>query len=178
VQIKVIKLSFKTIMWGILFCIGTNIAISMLFDTSERLRQRFDIQDTEYQSETTASRLYVYTAFINVIQLHPFGTGYREAYLPGITSKRLFLHNSYLTYILGGGIFSLVGVLLLLRELLNLSISFVRRRKIVSNLQKKLEPINLSFIIYFLTLVSIEQGGLFFFFILSLGIFCSKYNYE
>lgn len=178
VQIKVIKLTFKTLLWSILLCVGVNIAISTLFDTSERLRQRFDIQDTAYQSETTASRLYVYTAFINVIQQHPFGTGYREAYLPGITSKKLFLHNSYLTYILGGGIFSFVGVLLLLKELLNFTINFIRTRKLVSDLKNNLESISLSFIIYFLTLVSIELGGLFFFFILSLGIYCSKINDE
>ena len=144
-----------------------------LFSDYERIFQRFDVTDLQYQTLTNQIRLELLVRFPAEFINNLFGTGPLESKIT-ISGLPYSIHNNYLTQILSGGIISLFGVLIFIKQIFNLLRNFYLYQ---SYFPKKLYLISSITIVYFLTLFSIEQGGLFFYFILSGFISLEKASY-
>jgi len=83
------------------------------------------------------------------------------------------LHNQYLTFILGGGIITLVGLVFFLTGLAKLLIG-IRRLVLNDQIGNNIWVIAIanSCLIFFLTLVTIENGGILFYVLLSMVLYC------
>ena len=134
-----------------------------MFSDYERIFQRFDVTNLQYQTLTNQIRLELLVKFPAEFINNLFGTGPLESKIT-ITGLPYSIHNNYLTQILSGGIISLFGVLIFIKQIFNLLRNFYLYQ---SYFPKKLYLTSSITIVYFLTLFSIEQGGLFFYFILS-----------
>lgn len=145
------------------YIIYDNILLS-----SENLNQRFSVVDSDYQTRTTNGRQMVYTLFTAEFLSSPFGRGMLNSKID-IGDFIINAHNQYLTYILAGGIISGFGVFIFLRYLIRLVMRFgamVRR----TMYPRASMAFNLPVVIYFMTLTTIEQGGLLFFIMISIAV--------
>ena len=155
------------LLWGFYF------AIDYFTSHYSFLHQRFSLQDTAYQQRTNLSRI---TQLLNAPKLfleYPWGRGIRNIYFDTGFGHKLLMHNQYLTYILAGGLISLIGVIIWLKGL----VAIVKRALSTKNptfQHSFLFASSMTLFIFQITLTTIENGGLFFFFLTSLGIFASK----
>ena len=145
------------------------ILLSNIIMEEELLTRRFTTQDMDYQDRTTSMRFHFIGIAAEEFLRFPFGKG-RDAQI--IYNQRTTLvHNQYLTYILAGGVLSLIGVVLLFKGLWVIIRKFDVYR---SNENKKniiISAISISVFTFFITLFTIESSSLFFFFNLSLAIY-------
>lgn len=151
------------------FVLVAYFAVNNLLQESDALTQRFDLNDTEYQERTTGMRFdMIYEAFNQLVK-HPVGKGFRNIYV-NIDGRNLNIHNQYLTFIIGGGIISLIGVIIWLREvILNLrtylKIGILRLKN-----DSFYVAIAIATFVFHVTLLTLEFSTLLFFFIISLAI--------
>ncbi len=131
--------------------------ISYLLNQYSFLDQRFDIQDTEYQSATNVTRLYVYQSFLDNFAEYPLGLGLDNPKIL-INSKYVNLHNQYLTWAISGGLLAIVGVFIFLRTffLILLNKYYLASN---SNIFKYILPLNAATLVLFTTLLTIDFGG-------------------
>lgn len=141
--------------------------ISSVVNSSENLTQRFTFGEDNYQERTTNSRITFITsginhAFDNII----FGRGILNTSIL-YEGEKVMLHNQYLTYFLSGGIISLFGIIFFLKNIL---IQFSRIRFLLKYWTKsKWEfAVFLSSVLFFITLFTIENGGLLYYLNISL----------
>lgn len=136
-------------------------------DFSNILYDRFNLTDTQYLVDTNQERIALYTEFFPTFLQNLMGQGPNPAV--DIGYNVILMHNQYLTFILGGGIIAVVGVILLIKHLSTIFFHLIFKSSIYN---KHSLVITFTSIIYFINLITIEQGGIGFYLMLSFLI-CS-----
>lgn len=142
------------------------------------ISQRFNINDTEYQNQTTDLRQYVYVKFWERLQTEFWGTGLvnPKLYLGLSEATNLLMHNQYATWVVAGGWITLFGVLYFF---LQVSFFFVNRFKRISEQNTIVVSLNFAILTYLITLFTVEQSSLLFFIFLGIIIYqFSLTNYK
>lgn len=104
------KFGIKKIVYlTILFMVAYNI-IGFYLQDVDFLKQRFDLNDMEYQENSNRARTLLYESYFKTIFTSPLGRGIKNIYVE-IEVGKFLVHNQYLTLILAGGIISLYGIL-------------------------------------------------------------------
>ena len=142
-----------------------------LFSSYERIYQRFNITDFDYQVITTQVRVEVLKAFPNEFFNHLLGKGPLSVQIE-VLYNSYNLHNNYLTLIFSGGIIALYGVIKYLTRMYFLFRNYVKQ---IFKYESKFRPIFFLIILYSITLFSIDLGDLFYYIILS-GVFYFDYE--
>lgn len=151
------------------FVIVAYLAIDNFLQESDALSQRFDINDTEYQERTTGIRFdMIYEAFNQLVK-HPVGKGFRNVYV-NIEGRNLNIHNQYLSFIIGGGVISLIGVIIWLRQIIINMKLYLNNGMIRLKNDSFYVAIAISTFIFHVTLLTLEFSNLLLFFIISLAI--------
>lgn len=139
--------------------------------SKESLRQRFTFDDGDYQKRTTNTRIELIEISITEFSKSPFlGRGIENTTVE-YNKNYIMLHNQFLTFIMGGGIISLFGVVFFIIGLLK--IAFESRYLLRNMKQEKIKILVASVmtcIVFFSTLLTIESGGILFYLIVSLAI--------
>ena len=158
-----------------LLIIFTSLYINYV-GTIDAISVRFNLSDSEYQTRTTQSRFLVIEQFFENFINYPFGKGIKNLKLDIGYGNRLLAHNQYLSFIIGGGIFGMIGVFIWIRNLINIfKLIFFKKWK--SQLSKFESALVMSLITFSLTLLSIDVSGLYFLFMLSFAIYLiSRYR--
>lgn len=142
----------------------------------DAITSRFDLTDTAYQSRTTQSRITLIILFFENFIDYPFGKGITNIKLYYGDGRNFLVHNQYLTFIIAGGIFAMIGVFIWIRSLMNIS-KLVLFKKLKSQISKFESALIMSLIIFSITLLTLDVSGLFFFFQLSFTIYLmSRYR--
>ncbi len=130
----------------------------------DRVVQRFNMLDTEYQQQSNQTRTKLLSSVPTTIANHFWGTGPLKPYIAGFGK---LAHNQYLTFMIMGGLVSMLGVLFFLFALFRHMAVF---RKFVLNNEfpSPIVAIHYSMLTFFITLFTVEYTSLFFFLMLSL----------
>jgi hypothetical protein len=149
---------------GLFFLLASYIPkiASNFGDSDSSIAKRFDVEDEEYQTSTTNSRKLVYIAFYSRLSDHFFGTGIirTKLYLGTNETTNLLMHNQYATWALAGGWLSLMGVIMLIISIITYFVKFLT---LYRTLDSNIISLNLAILVYFITLFTIDQSGIFFF---------------
>jgi hypothetical protein len=131
-------------------------------DSESSIAKRFDVNDEEYQTSTTNSRKLVYLAFFDRLTNEFFGTGIirPKLYIGSDDATNLLMHNQYATWGVAGGWISLIGVIMLIVSLITFFSKFF---SLYHTLESNVISLNLAILVYFITLFTIDQSGIFFF---------------
>jgi hypothetical protein len=131
-------------------------------DSESSIVKRFDVKNEEYQTSTTNSRKLVYFAFVDRLTKELFGTGIvrSKLYLGTEETTNLLMHNQYATWGVAGGWISLLGAIMLVVSLVTY---FSRFFSLYVGLENEVSSLNLAILVYFITLFTVEQSGIFFF---------------
>ena len=162
----------QIVLGGIVLFISYYYIYNTVFSSNEFLNQQFYIGYSEYHDQTFLSRFNLYSAFIFQLYENPLGIGGFEPYVE-IGYRRALMHNQYMTYIVTTGIIGIVAVsilfLILFKTLLIKEVSGRNNKQITPKGYKIIyTPIKYMLILFFMTLLTVESGGLFFMFMLSL----------
>ena len=138
-----------------------------LFSDQERITQRFSM-DSDYQTATNLSRVEILKRFPGEILNNPLGKG-------AIGGTKLLIfniekknpHNQYLTFSLQGGLLAFLAVLFFLERI----IFFIRNGRVLINNNRNISAGFIVMIAYWVTLLTIDTGGLLFQLILSLTFY-------
>ena len=170
------KASIKFFIISIPLLIVFSILYLSYVSAFEAISGRFDLTDTAYQARSTSSRLTLIQLFFETLIEYPFGKGITNIKMHYGYGRNFLVHNQYLTFIIAGGIISMVGVVIWIRNIINISMLILLKKwkSQISNFESAL-IINL--IVYSLTLLTVDSTGLFFFFQLSFSIYLmSRFN--
>ena len=149
------------------------IVITSVINSKESLQRRFTQQDQEYQERTTSGRFDFISIGLDDFLSNPLiGKGVENSLIM-FNGNKVMLHNQYLTFMLGGGIITLVGLVFFLTGLAKLLIG-IRRLVLNDQIGNNIWVIAIanSCLIFFLTLVTIENGGILFYVLLSMVLYC------
>lgn len=140
--------------------IGYNAIFFPIFQ-NERVSERFDPTNQQYIEDTNISRVELYTEFVPSLVKNPFGKGLANPKVDTIYGEKL-MHNKYATYIIKGGFLAVIPVVVLVFALVRL---FMQSRKMFATHIFGVEPKGLKSVImvlicYYLTLVTVDFGGL------------------
>lgn len=167
-----IKFFFITIPLLIIF---TSLYLNYV-GTIDAISGRFNLADGEYQLRTTKSRFLLIELFFESFINYPLGKGINNIKLFYGYGNHFLVHNQYLSFIIAGGLFGMIGVFIWIRNLINIS-KLILFKKLKSQISKFESALILSSITYCLTLLTIDVSGLFFFFQLSFSIYLiSRYR--
>jgi hypothetical protein len=175
------KGAFKTLFKLIPIIIAVFYLLLAVINSKESLKRRFTFDDQGYQKQTTTSRFELINIALDDFLSNPlFGKGVENTFVQ-YNGEYIMLHNQYLTFIMGGGIITMFGVILFLIGLVELALGI---RKIILHKQlgeSKWEvAVANSCILFFITLITIENGGILFYVIISLvlysGLIIKKMN--
>jgi hypothetical protein len=149
---------------GLFFLLASYVPeiASSFGDNDSSIAKRFDVDDDEYQTSTTNSRKLVYIAFFSRMSDHFFGTGIirPKLYIGTNETTNLLMHNQYATWVVAGGWLSLIGVIMLIISIITY---FAKCSTLYRTLDSNIISLNLAILVYFITLFTIEQSGIFFF---------------
>lgn len=140
------------------------------------ISERFDVSNVAYQQRTTESRFVLINLAFETIINQPLGRGITDIKLKFSDYRNFLPHNQYLTFIIAGGIFSLVGVFIWIRNLFILSkLMLLKRWKAQTT---KIETALLVNVLLFcMTITTVDFTGLLFFIQLSFTIYLmSRYK--
>ena len=142
----------------------------------DAIYSRFNLTDTNYQFRTTESRFKLLELFFENFINYPFGKGITNIKLYYGAGKNYYVHNQFLTFIIAGGIFSMIGVVIWIRNIIKLSmLIFLKKWK--SQISKFETALIVNLILFSLTMLTIDISGLYFFFMLSFTIYLmSRYR--
>lgn len=144
--------------------------------TIDAISGRFNLTDIDYQTRTTRSRFLLIELFFESFINYPLGKGINNIKLFYGYGDRFLVHNQYISFIIAGGIFGMIGVFIWIRNLINIS-KLILFKKLKSQISKFESALIISSITYSLTLLTIDVSGLFFFFQLSSTIYLmSRYR--
>jgi len=144
--------------------------------TIDAISGRFNLTDSEYQARTTQSRFLLIELFIDNFINYPLGKGINNIKLYFGNGNNFLVHNQYLSFILAGGVFGMMGVFIWIRNLINIS-KLILFKKLKSQISKFESALIISLITFSLTLLTIDLSGLYFFFQLSFAIYLmSRYR--
>lgn len=144
--------------------------------TIDAISGRFNLSDTDYQARTIQSRFSLIELFFESFINYPFGRGINNTKLHFSNGNNFLVHNQYLSFIIAGGVFGMIGVFIWIRNLINISklILFKKWKSQISNFESALI---ISSITFSLTLLTIDISGLYFLFMLSFTIYLmSRYR--
>lgn len=150
------------------------LAVSIIGE-NEYTKRRFDITNMDYQKRTSVSRLdYFALGFAEFVK-HPEGKGVFGARITYTNTKatgtaRYMVHNQYLTYLISGGVTALLGLCLWGRAFLCLVKKFYRMGKHLGNTDRSRYALICATIGYFITLLSVENSGIFFYLFIGFGV--------
>lgn len=146
------------------------------FSGYDAIYSRFNLTDTDYQSRTTQSRFILIELFFKNFINYPFGKGISNIKLNYGDGQNFLIHNQYLTFIIAGGIFSLIGVVIWIRSKIKIS-KLMLLKKWKSQISKFETALIINLIVFSLTLLTVDSSGIFFFFQLSFTIYLmSRYR--
>ena len=140
--------------------VGFTILINLLGSFNDDLSKRFDINDVEYLESTTSSRKGVYSKAPDLIVENFFGKGPIDITIEIEPGEKMLAHNSYLTFLISGGIISFFGLLLFLGNIIRL-IKVLNLR--VLSMKGYEIGVILSAVLFLLTIFTIEYLGVCFF---------------
>ena len=170
------KLSFKAVFLFGLIGVSMLFTFNYLFSDQERISQRFSL-DSEYQTKTNVTRAEIYKIFPVEMLTYPLGKGsIKGTKLELFNGKKRNPHNQYMTFSLQGGLLAFSATLFFLGRIIFL----IRNGRLMMNYNSR--SISSGFIVtiaFWVTLLTIDIGGLLFQIILSLTIYLydiAKYN--
>jgi hypothetical protein len=170
------KTSFKAIFFVGLVGVSMLFTFNYLFSNQERISERFSLE-SEYQTNTNVSRFEIYKNFPKELLSNPLGKGAiggTKILLFGSEDKNL--HNQYLTFSLQGGVLAFIAALYFFGRII-----FLIRNggHLMINFSSSISAVFFLVIAFWITLLTIDFGGLFYQIILSLTIYLydiAKYN--
>jgi len=169
------KTSFKAIFFVGLVAISMLFTFNYFFSNQERISERFSLE-SEYQTNTNLSRIEIYKNFPKELLNNPLGKGAiggTKIIIFGNEEKNL--HNQFFTFSLQGGFIAFFAVLYFLGRIIFL----IRNKRLMMNFSSSILAVSFVVIAFWMTLLSIDFGGLFFQIILSLTFYLydiAKYN--
>ncbi len=78
--------------------------------TIDAISGRFNLSDTDYQARTLRSRFLLIEMFFESFINYPLGKGINNIKLNIGYRDSLLAHNQYISFIIAGGIFAMIGV--------------------------------------------------------------------
>ena len=84
---------------------------SLFVFENDNIKQRFDVNDSEYIEHTTDIRIVMLQEGLATFLSNPQGIGMLNMTVK-INNKDLMLHNQYLSFLISGGLLALMGVLI------------------------------------------------------------------
>jgi hypothetical protein len=170
------KLSIKFLIISFPLLIIFTILYLNYVVTIDAISGRFNLSDTDYQARTLRSRFLLIEMFFESFINYPFGKGINNIKLNIGYRDSLLAHNQYISFIIAGGIFAMIGVFIWIRNLINIS-KLILFKKWKSQLSKFESALVMSLITFSLTLLTIDVSGLYFLFMLSFAIYLmSRYR--
>lgn len=150
------------------------MVINIIIKRNETLNKRFTFSDVEYQEKTSGMRVeYLKIGVENFIS-NPLGKGALDTQVK-YKGRSLSIHNQFLTFIVSGGLVTLLGLIILTIGLIKVFRNFTR------NLEHQTEIWNkyvfasaLACLTFFFTLLFIEMSGLLLFLMISVLLFIEK----
>lgn len=168
------KISLKQFIFSAILFISLIVIVSkigsLLGDEETNIGRRFNIEETEYQESTTENRRIVYLLFFERLKTNFWGTGIVniKLYIGSESATNLMMHDQYITWALAGGWIGVIGVIMLLIALIKYFTLFF---SLIRKLPVHIVSLNLAMLVYFITLFTVEQGGIFFFIFTGLLIY-------
>ena len=141
---------------------------SLFVFENDNIKQRFDVNDSEYIEHTTDIRIVMLQEGLATFLSNPQGIGMLNMTVK-INNKDLMLHNQYLSFLISGGLLALMGVLIWIGSFGNNLIRVLREstRRGVGYSTAVIAIMMVCMIFYF-TLFTVESTGILFYVILSL----------
>jgi hypothetical protein len=140
-----------------------------LLNENDVLSQRFDVNDLDYQERTTIVRVEMIEAAFTELANNPLGKGIKNIYVK-VRNRNLNIHNQYLTFIIGGGIVGLIGVLIWISAVYSNLIFYLRKGNVEFKRDSYYTAIIITTTIFHITLTTLEFSTLLFFLIISISI--------
>lgn len=161
------KSSFRGFFLFGLIGVSMLFTFNYLFSDQERISQRFSI-DSGYQTATNESRIEIYKRFPGELLSNPLGKG-------AIGGTKLLIfntnkknpHNQYLTFSLQGGLLAFLASLFFLGRIVFL----IKKGRLMINFSSSISAVFFVVIAFWITLFTIDTGGLLFQVILSLTFY-------
>ena len=170
------KVSIKFFILTIPLLIISTILYLNYVSAFEAISGRFDLTDIDYQSRTNQSRIKLLELFFETFINYPFGKGITNIKLHYGNGRNFFVHNQYLTFIIAGGIFALIGVVIWIRNIIKISM-LILIKKWKYQISKFETALIINLIVFSMTLLTVDTSGLFFFFQISFTIYLmSRYR--
>jgi hypothetical protein len=159
-KVNIRQIVFSALLFSLFVSYIPDIA-ALFGDDESSIAKRFDVSDEEYQTSTTNSRKLVYIVFFERLTSEFFGTGIirPKLFLGTEDVTNLLMHNQYATWVVAGGWISLIGVILLIYSFFQYFSYFFQKYK---ELSFELVSLNLAILVYFITLFTVDQTGIFF----------------
>jgi O-antigen ligase len=161
------KSSFKAVFLFVLIAISMLFTFNYLFSDQISTSERFSL-DSEYQTNTNTSRIEIYKIFPGEMLTYPLGKGAIKGTKMELFNGKKNPHNKYMTFSLQGGLLAFSATLFFLGRIIFL----IWNGRLIINYNSK--SISAGFIVaiaYWVTLLTIDLGGLLFQIILSLTIY-------
>ncbi len=166
-QDRKVKLCYL-IMAGLFFAAFFVVSIDFI-DSYNFLNTRFDVNDRIYQHSSNVSRLYIYKHFIPFFLESPLGRGFVNPRMM-VDYMELNMHNQFLSFIVGGGVIAIFGVMLFWRKFLQL-LGYARLKALPIEMRAYTRSLTGISLVFTLTLLTIENGGALFLFVMAVMIF-------
>jgi O-Antigen ligase len=152
-----------------LFFFAFFIASVDFLDSYNFLNTRFDIHDQAYQHSSNISRLYIYQHFIPFFLESPVGRGFVNTRMM-VDYMELNMHNQFLSFIVGGGVLAIFGVILFWRKFLQI-LGYARLKAMPEAMRAYTRSLTGMAFVFTLTLLSIDNGGALFLFVMAVLMF-------
>jgi hypothetical protein len=141
------------------------LVVNTFLLTNDAIATRFDFNDKDYIESTTSSRRQVYFIIPQLIFDNFFGRGPIDIMVEISPGQKMLAHNSYLTFLISGGILSFFGIVLLFKSFLGL---WRKMGLVISEIDKYKIALVLSSLLFLITIFTIEYLGLVFFIFISI----------
>ncbi len=163
------KVNLVYILLAALFFIAFYVVSIDFLNSYNFLNTRFDVNDSAYQHSTNTSRLYIYQNFIPFFLESPLGRGFVNPRMM-VDYMELNMHNQFLSFIVGGGILAIFGVIMFWRKFLQL-LRYTKLKALPVGMRAHTRALTGMSFVFTLTLLSIESGGALFLFVIATLIF-------
>jgi len=147
---------------------------NQIIQKSEVLSKRFAFKDLAYQERTSGMRVVYLIEGVKGFTVNPLGKGISDTRVE-YKGKNLMIHNQYLTFLLGGGVITLIGLFFFFIGFWKLIVSISRFQEENSEPPSKfIFALAISCMTFFITLFTIEMSGLLFFLMVSYLLYVEK----
>lgn len=153
---------------GIFFYLFYLLSIDFL-NSYDFLHTRFDVNDSAYQQTTNISRVYIYQNFIPFFLESPLGRGFNNTRMM-VDYMELNMHNQFLSFMVGGGILAILGVIMYWKKFLQL-LQYTRLKSLPAEMRSYTRALTGMAFVFNFTLLTIENGGALFLLVVAVLIF-------